>query len=272
VKSWQTEMLAKLVAYFQARAEVVGLLLFGSGCNPDFPPDDWSDLDVLVVVKDGGHEQFFPMVEWLAAFGKLYTYSQSADDYKYTTRACFDDFSRIDFVITTEGQLVDIRKWPTIPFQTGIKILFSRSNLVDEISAQAYPPQELPPVTQDQFLELVRNFRFKSMLAVYKVVRNDLLIALHLTQDLVRDCSVLGMLLRDRATGTNIHKHGGVGNQLVAQLEITQKPFTPVGVLESIQASNEIFDKLAREWSSSYQENRQPLLAWIEKAKAELHG
>jgi hypothetical protein len=86
---------------------------------------------------------------------------------------------------------------------------------------------------------------------VYKVVRNDLLIALHLAQELIRDCSVLGMMLRDRATGTNIHKHGGIGNQIVAQLEVTQKPFTPVGILDSIRESNEVFENLACEWSSS---------------------
>jgi hypothetical protein len=125
-------------------------------------------------------------------------------------------------------------------------------------------------VTQEQFLEIVRNFRFKSMLAVYKVVRNDLLIALHLALDLIRDCSVLGMMLRDRATGTNIHKYGGMGNEVIAQLEITQKPFTSIGILDSILESNEVFEKLASEWSSDYQENRHLLLHWIAKAKVEL--
>jgi hypothetical protein len=76
--------------------------------------------------------------------------------------------------------------------------------------------------------------------------------------------------LRDRATGTNIHKQGGIGNQIVAQLEVTQKPFTSAGILDSIRESNEVFEKLASEWSSNYQENRQPLLDWIEQAKVEL--
>lgn len=134
-----------------------------------------------------------------------------------------------------------------------------------------FSKQEIPSVTKEQFTEIVRGFRFKSMLAVYKVVRGDLLIALHLAQDLIRDCSVLGMILRDRATGTNIHKHGGTGNQFVPQLEIAQKPFTSLGILDSIKESNVIFERFAREWSSDYQENRQPLLDWIESAKAELH-
>jgi hypothetical protein len=43
---------------------------------------------------------------------------------------------------------------------------------------------------------MVQGFRFKSVLAVTKVVRNNLLITLHLAQDLVRDCCVLGSRIR----------------------------------------------------------------------------
>jgi len=270
MKYWQESMLNDLISYFESDEDVLGLLLVGSFSKPEFRPDDWSDLDILVVVKDYRLDRFFPTTEWINQFGKLYTYSQSADELKCTTRACFENLNRIDFVITTEGKLQEISKWSSIPFYTGVKIIFSRSKVVDEIDTQKYSQPELPSVKQEQFLEMVRNFRFKSMLAVYKVVRNDLLIALHLAQDLIRDCSVLGMMLRDKATGTNIHKDGGIGNQLVAQLEVTQKPFTAFGILDSIKESNEMFEKLACEWSSSYQENRQPLLDWIEQEKVEL--
>ncbi len=142
---------------------------------------------------------------------------------------------------------------------------------MDEIANRTYSQQGTVSATVEQFLELVRDFRFKSMLAVHKVVRNDLLIALHLTLDLIRDCSVLGMMLRDRATGTNIHKDGGLGNQVVSKLEITQRPFTASGILDSITASNEAFERLAHEWSDTYTDERQHLLNWIEKAKTELH-
>ena len=270
MKYWQESMLDSLSSYFETDEDVLGLLLFGSFSKQEFLPDYWSDVDVLIVVKDISLDRFFPTTEWLNHFGRLYTYSQSADDFKCTTRACFENFNRIDFVITTESKLARISKWSGIPFFSGVKVLFSRSEVVDEIASQKYYQQKLPPVSEEQFLEMVRNFRFKSMLAVYKVVRSDLLIGLHLAQDLIRDCCVLGMMLRDRATGTNIHKYGGIGNQLVAQLEGTQKPFTPFGILDSIKETNEAFEKLACEWSSNYQEDRQPLLDWIEQAKAEL--
>ena len=271
MKFWQESMLNDLISYFELNQDVLGLALFGSLSKPEFHPDYWSDIDILVVVKDGKIDEFFPTVEWITYFGRLYTYSQSADDFRCTTRACFENFNRIDFVITTEGKLAEINKWSSIPCSSGTKVMFSRSKAVDQIANQSYLQSEITPATHEQFLEMVRNFRFKSMLAVYKVVRNDLLIALHLALDLIRDCSVLGMMLRDRATGTNVHKHGGIGNQLLAQLEITQQPFTPIGILDSIKESNEIFEKLACEWSNSYQVNRQLLLDWIEKAKVELY-
>ncbi|HSK88150.1 MAG TPA: hypothetical protein VK880_07340, partial [Anaerolineales bacterium] len=64
--------------------------------------------------------------------------------------------------------------------------------------------------------------------------------------------------------------HGGAGNQLVAQLEVARTPFTSMGILDSIEKSNEIFEKLAVEWSSEYPESRELLLNWIEKARVEV--
>ena len=271
MKDWHDTMLDNLTSYFALHEEVLGLLLFGSFSKPDFRYDEWSDIDLLVVVKNDKIDKFFPTMEWLTSFGRLYTYSQSSDDFKCTTRVCFENFNRVDFVFTTEENLANVDCWASVPFFSGRKILFSRSDVLSEIANQEYVQPKLLQATEEQFLEMVQDFRFKSMLAVYKVVRNDLLIALHLAQDLIRDCCVLGMLLRDRATGTNIHEHGGTGNQLVAQLGTTQKPFTPTGILDNIKASNEIFEKLAAEWSGTYQENRHLLFDWIEKAKVELH-
>ena len=270
MQPWQADLLGKLVSYFEPNQDVLGLLLFGSYSGGENHYDHWSDIDLLVVVKNEKLESFFPTIEWIKPLGGLYTYDQSSDEFKYTTRACFEDFCRVDFVMTTEEKLAKIDEWSSVPFAADARILFSRSRVVAEVSRSGNLQRQLPPVTDDQFLEMVRKFRFKSMLAVYKVVRNDLLIALHLSLDLIRDCSVLGMMLRDRRMGTNIHKEGGEGNQLVAQLQITRKPFTTLGILDSIKESNQAFERLADEWSSDYQENRQMLFEWIEKAKVEL--
>jgi Streptomycin adenylyltransferase len=268
--NWQDNMVDDLRARLEPNEDILGLLLFGSCRNLESVRSEWSDIDILVVVNDDRMDRFFPAMGWIMGFGKLYTYSQSSDEFKSTTRVCFENFKRIDFVITTEEKLARVNDWPSVPFFSGTRILISRSAVVDEIARQEQYPYKFIPATEARFLELVRDFRFKSMLAVYKVVRNDLLIALHLTQDLIRDCCVLEMMLRDRETGTNIHRHGGIGNPFVSELEVTQKPFTAIGILDSINASNEVFENLAYEWSKDYQEKRQLLQDWIEKAKLEI--
>lgn len=269
MERWHQNMLEKLTASLEPNENVLGLLLFGS-CSRS-QQDAWSDLDVLLLVKKERMHEFFPSTVWLNAFGPLYAFSQSSHEFMSTTRVCFENFERIDFVITTEESLANVDAWPAVPFFSERKILFSRSEVLDRVAGREEFRQKFTPATDERFLDLVRNFRFKSMQAVYKVVRGDLLIAVHLTQDLLRDCCVLGMMSRDRATGTNIHKQGGAGNIFVAQLERAQFPFTPMGILESIQASSELFEKLACEWSNTYQENHL-LLNWIEKAKAEISG
>ena len=81
---------------------------------------------------------------------------------------------------------------------------------------------------------------------------------------------MLEMLLRDRALGTSHHREGGMGNDFIAQLGAISPPFTARGILESVKQSSIVFESLAKQWSLHYQEQRQPLLAWIRFAQETL--
>lgn len=50
--------------------------------------------------------------------------------------------------------------------------------------------------------------RFDAALAAVRYGRGDRLIGLHLTLGVLRECLVIAMLLRDRAEGTDRHRHG----------------------------------------------------------------
>jgi hypothetical protein len=112
----------------------------------------------------------------------------------------------------------------------------------------------------------VNGFWFKGIVAVQKVVRDDLLVALHLSLGMIQDCCVLAMMLRDRETGTTRHR-GGTGNDMVAELEATRQPHTAAGILASIEQTAIHFDRLAARWSIEYRVSRYPLIAWIEVAR-----
>ncbi|GHO59178.1 aminoglycoside 6-adenylyltransferase [Ktedonobacter robiniae] len=260
---WQKEVISALIALLQPNEDVRALILKGSLANLHVQIDTWSDIDVIIVVTDGFLSSFFPTTSWLAPLGELYTFSQSSSELTGTTRACFTDFRRIDCVFIQESDF---------PKQTfygeAIQSLFSRSPLIDDILAKAIftvPP--VPVVSSEQFEDMVNAFWFKGMLATSKVMRNDLLIATHLTLELIQDTCVLEMMLRDRELGTSHHREGGMGNTFIAQLNVTHSSYTPLGILESVERSSILFDSQASRWSAGYQERRYPLLAWINYAK-----
>jgi hypothetical protein len=265
---WQAAAIEQLMRLFQPDPDVVVLAVFGSVLQPD--PDLWSDIDLLLVVEKSAQARFHPATDWLASLGELYTWDQSANPFVSVTRACFRDFRRLDLLITTEPALKQIDNWPSIAFWKGARVLFSRSPSVDQALARPFAPAPPGLISAEQFWEMVNGFWFKGMLAVTKVTREDLLIALHLALEMVQECCVLGMLLRDRAEGTAHHRHGGMGNDVVMQLEATRHPYTAAGILDCLEQAAITFDDLAARWSSAYTPQRQPLCRWVELARRSL--
>lgn len=265
--SWQSQTIKELQALLVSSEGVLALALFGSALKTDKQFDIWSDLDCLLVVAEDAFPQYYPGTEWLGPLGTLFSYQQSENLFHGTTRACFSDFRRLDFVITTPPKLEQLPDWPHIPFCQGACLLFSHSNHATQLLSQAWPAPRPTHPTPAQFEEMVNNFWFKAMLAGYKVVRDDRLIALHLALDLVRDCCVIGMILRDRTEKTNIHRHGGMGNDLVAKLENVGSNYSARGILNIIEQSAIQFDQLAAQWSAACDERRFPLIEWLEHIK-----
>jgi hypothetical protein len=263
--SWQSTLIRNLLALLKPDEDVRAVILSGSCARSE--QDVWSDVDVLIVVDEHAVNRFFPATVWLKPLGEVYTYDQNSSGLTYTTRACFKDFRRLDVVFTTEAALEQIDSWGSFSFWEGTRTLFSRSPVVDEVFSRTFKRLAPPLISPEQFQEMANHFWFKAVLAVTKVVRGDLLIALHLSLDLARDCCVLGMLLRDRAEGTNYHRRGGIGNDFVEQLRVTENSYDATGILDSIEQSGIAFDGLASQWSGDYEDNRQPLLAAINRAR-----
>ncbi|MBN1812190.1 MAG: aminoglycoside 6-adenylyltransferase [Anaerolineae bacterium] len=269
---WQKKVVQDLDRLLCRDPDVLALAVFGSLVQPQVGYDVWSDVDVLLVVEDRVTHRFHPPTEWLEALGAVYAIEQSCNAFWNTTRVCFEDLRRIDLLITSDSNLRKIDEWPRHPFRQGIEVVFSRASWINDVLANAFPQPELSLPSAEQYQAMVERFWFKSVMAVYKVARDDLLVALHLALDLVRDCCVLGMMLRDRTEGTAHHREGGIGNRVVAQLRDTEQPYTAAGILTIVEQSSVAFDELASQWSEDYRENRQPLLKWVGQAREVVTG
>jgi hypothetical protein len=185
----------------------------------------------------------------------------------------------MDIVFVPESALDDFCSWLNQPIQRQFQVLFARIPFPEtrpqtEPNANAWinpSDNQLHAISNDFWFKGISNdFWFKGILGVYKVVRNDLLIALHLALDLIRDCLVLRMMLRDRAKGTNHHRIGDFGNQELQTLKIPSPEFSSAGILTSIGYSGEIFDQLAKELSKEHIEGQFLLQEAIQRARITL--
>ena len=269
---WQEDAIQQVTDLLSRDEDVRGLVLVGSYTRDDLAPDAWSDTDLVMIIRDEALSRFFPATDWLVDMGELFCTSHSSTGCYDVTRACFTDGRRIDFVIMTEESLAGIEQWEKNPLGYVNVCLFSRSAALDRALDLTFPPLALKPVPAEDFQQMANDFWFKGMLAVSKAAREELLVALHLSLDMIRDCLVLGMMLRDRETGTDHHRDGTQGNRFVSVLERTRQPYTALGILDSIEQSAIVFDKLAAQWNPNWQEARAPLLSWIERARRSLGG
>jgi hypothetical protein len=256
---WQETTIGELRDVLVHDPEVEALAVVGSGAGAQL--DAWSDLDVLIVVRPEAFARYFPELDWLAALGKSYAFEQHREETRAVSRVCFEDLRRLDVIVTTGEALLRSGDWSGL-LAGGARVVFSRVPEIDRVLGGSYEPPR-PVVSDDAFEALANGFWFKAVVAVQKVVRGDLLVALHLSLELAQECCVLAMMLRDRETGRTKHRDG-VGDELVAELEGTVGAFTAAGILESVERSAVVFDRLAGRWEAGYRERRGPLMGWIE--------
>lgn len=196
--------------------------------------DEWSDLDVGVLVDAAAFDRFSPTLDWARQFGDLYASSQSVAAHKGTTRLVFADGSRVDFSIATTPAA---------------------------LQAAAPPPDSRG---QAESLALMANdFKFEAILAIAKLARHDLLIGVHLLLGLERHCLVLAMMLRDRQLSTTHHRQGGAYNEVAGQLG--GPGATLPELLERLRQATTVFARLAGQLDPDQPQDWAP----IERALAQ---
>jgi len=243
-------------------------VLAGSAGQPGEVADAWSDLDVLILVEDAALPRYYPSTDWLQELGDVWAVEQPPGG--ATTLVRFADFRRLDLVFRRRSEVSEIATWGASLLWAGHRVIFSRAPDLDAALAQFFMRPAPPPYDAVQFAWMVNAYWFAAAAAVYKIVRGDLLIALHLALELEQQCLVLGMMLRDRDEGTTHHRDGGGGDPYVARLRGAQQEYTATGMFRIIEVCAIEFDALAAQYKDRYAEHRHPLLRNIAEARSTL--
>lgn len=256
----QHELLSQLTAILQGYEEVVAVAINGSVARGE--ADEWSDLDLVVVVTD--MEPFYPQIAWVRPLGEIFTYSQSGNKFHATTRIVFDDLRRLDLSFYAHESVLQLGRQDHVSFWNGAKVIFSRSEPISAKLAATYASPE-NKFSHKDFAAMANDFWFKAVLAVTKIARDDRLIAAHLVLDCLRDVMVLAMVERDRSTGTSIHRSGGMGNVFVEQLPPVNN-FSAASLLGVLEQTAYQFETISHRLYPDYVSPRQKLAALIRRA------
>jgi hypothetical protein len=218
--------------------QITGKLLESQGVrkveqlgSPSGSRDEWSDLDVGVLVDETSLSKYFPATNWILAFGDIFATNQSSSPGKATTRVVFHDLSRVDFTFVTGEE----------QFETST-ILPS-----DEVAHQ-------------KLVEILNDFRFEVILAIAKFGREDLLIGVHLLLGIEQKCLILAMMLRDQEHRTVHHRRGGFMNEVADRL-VKQQRLVPS---DRIRASCSLFGELATRLDSKLEVDWSPIMTYLE--------
>lgn len=266
----QLEAVETLRRFLCDDARVRGMVVVGSLAYAEAVADQWSDVDLLVVVAEEDFAHFHPAIGWLGRRGVVYASEASQHGPFGIARAYFTDGLRVDVIVAPESACGEGDRWPLTSLQYGARCLFSRSAALDGLLAYA-ASAEAAPAREAHSLEAMSNaFRFKGMLAAGKVARGDLLVALHLTLDLVRECAALAMMLRDRRLGADHHRGGDPEDPLLPDLPAAPASHSSTAILDCIVGSAEAFSRLAARLMEGYEFESGPLLASVGRARAGL--
>jgi hypothetical protein len=245
--SWQATFIEHASSFLQALDVVRTVFLKGSFVDQKVATDYWSDVDLVIAVSDHALVEFSESRTWLQGLGTIVGIDRNFPTDCRGIRVCFDGLRRADFVIVSDALLQSQDKFTSI-CGASLKKLFQKDNPVSTAARQIHETR----APSDDITTLADAFWFKAALSVSKIMRNDLLVGLHLALDLQRDCLVLQMIRRDRALGTNIHRFGGYGNEIATALSTAPNHYSPSEILTMIARSFDIFDNLAPMLSKHY--------------------
>jgi streptomycin adenylyltransferase len=264
---WQSNAVEKLSQFFEQEPEAKAFVLTGSLATTEIQTDIWSDVDAKIVLADHALGKYFSSIAWLSPFGKLIGVEKHESRLTKTLRVCLEGFQRFDFVFISESALQQPDLWDDNPFASEYLVVWSKlPNLETQIAALP-SPTTYQDISHEELQSIADEFWFKAAIAIAKVMRNDLLIGLHLTLDLERTNLVLQMIKRDRKLRTTIHRIGGWGNEVITRFPWYNENGSGEGILSFIRLNCELFDELAPELIPTYQPRGPLLFPTIELAQ-----
>lgn len=217
----------KVVRWASQTPNVHAAVVIGSQIRTEYPGDQWSDLDLLLLVQDP--PVLIDCDEWLYQFGTPVCITQEEITLEhlqlvwYVKRPLYDDLRAIDFSILSFSHLDDILQVNRDIHACGYNIIYSNSveNLEEKFqkSIQDVAGPQLPCVTEAELHALVSDLLYHIIWTVRKVKRHELWSAVHCINCYMKQHLLTLMEMYNAVTSKNINRVMYEGRLLESRMD-----------------------------------------------------
>ena len=173
-------LIERLADWAPRQDSVRAVILIGSRTRSDHPADEWSDLDVLLLLRD--LPAFVESADWVAPIGTpwLTFVEPTADGRSVERRAMFAGGLDVDFALFPDEaiqQMADQGAPPDVldVFRRGARVLVDKDGLATRLltAAREPAPPPAPPAERD-FLNVVNDFWYHTVWTAKHLRRGEL--------------------------------------------------------------------------------------------------
>ena len=168
-----------LVRWAERQQDIHALLLIGSRAREDMPADDWSDVDVAVVVDEP--DRYLRDERWVEAFGRplVTVLEPTAVGGGLERRVLYEDGLDVDFAVVTPEWLRVAAADPAAAavIDRGHRVLLDKLGLPDLPALAASSEREPALPTQRELADLAADFWYHAVWSAKKLARGELLMA-----------------------------------------------------------------------------------------------
>ncbi len=173
------QLIERFVAWAQARADLRAAIVLGSRARADRPADDWSDLDIVLVVTDP--KPYLISADWLMDIGNFWiTFVEpTATGGEMERRVLFKDGLDVDFSIVPYARIEQMIQdgFPTEVvegFRRGMRVLLDRDGLAGRLNPTDTEPASPRSPTPAEFLQEINDFWYHAVWTAKKLRRGEL--------------------------------------------------------------------------------------------------
>lgn len=172
---YYTDLMERIVSVSQQCDKVVAVAVIGSQARKETPADEYSDLDLLMVVSDP--EYFLASDEWFGQLGTVHvSFTEDTMAGMKEKRVLFDSAQDVDFVIASQKDADAIFQSDQAlqVMNKGCKVLIDKLGLFSPAPQPTSANQPYYPPSEAEFLNQTSDFWYHTVWATKKLLRGEL--------------------------------------------------------------------------------------------------